>query len=254
MARSFEEAVNLIKDRLDIVEVIGKRVVLNKAGSNYVGLCPFHQDKKPSMSVSPQKGIYKCFSCGASGDAIKFIQDYEHKDFREVIQELAEEFGIELPASSSKNFVPQTKHLKSEMIAAYAKAVQFYTKTLYNSSDATNARIYLKNRDITDSIIEEYGLGFAPNKYTDLYNLLKNDFSTEVLEKAGLIIKGKNNDWIDRFRNRIIIPIRNENGDFIAFGARTLDPDNPAKYINSAESLILKVFFSSCKKFKCLKS
>ena len=152
MAKTYEEAVNLIKDRLDIVEVIGKRVILNKAGSNYVGLCPFHQDKKPSMSVSPQKGIYKCFSCGASGDAIKFIQDYEHKDFREVIQDLAEEFGIELPKAHSGTTGAQTKSLKSEMFAAYAKAVQFYTKTLYNSSDATTARTYLKSRDITDNI------------------------------------------------------------------------------------------------------
>ena len=238
MVRTFEEAVSLIKDRLDIVEVIEKRVTLKKAGNNYVGLCPFHQDKNPSMSVNPQKGIYKCFSCGAGGDAIKFIQDYEHKDFREVIQELADEFGIELPKSSTGNTSTQIKSIKSEMIAACAKAVEFFTKTLYNSSDATTARAYLKSRDITEDIINEYGLGFAPNKYTDLYNSLKSEFSTEALEKAGLILKGKNNDWIDRFRNRIIIPIRNENGEFVAFGARTLDKDNPAKYLNSSESLI----------------
>ena len=238
MVRTFEEAVSLIKDRLDIVEVIEKRVTLKKAGNNYVGLCPFHQDKNPSMSVNPQKGIYKCFSCGAGGDAIKFIQDYEHKDFREVIQELADEFGIELPKGNSGNSSSQIKSIKSEMIAACAKAVDFFTKTLYNSSDATTARAYLKSRDITEDIINEYGLGFAPNKYTDLYNSLKSEFSTEALEKAGLILKGKNNDWIDRFRNRIIIPIRNENGEFVAFGARTLDKDNPAKYLNSSESLI----------------
>ena len=230
MVNTYEEAVALIKERLDIYDVVSKYVALKKAGSNYVGLCPFHQDKNPSMSVSPSKGIFKCFSCGASGDALSFIIQIEKKDFKEVIQELAEKFGIELPKTFSGGNV-QYKFLKSDMIKACEKAVKFYTKTLFNSSDATTARAYLKSRDINDDIVETYGLGFAPNKYTDLYNALKSDFSTEVLEKAGLILKGKNNDWIDRFRNRVIIPIQNENGEYVAFGARTLEKDNPAKYL-----------------------
>ena len=237
MVNTYEEAVAQIKERLDIYDVVSKYVALKKAGSNYVGLCPFHQDKNPSMSVSPSKGIFKCFSCGASGDALSFIIQIEKKDFKEVIQELAEKFGIELPKTFSGGNV-QYKSIKTDMIKACERAVQFYTKTLFNSSDATTARTYLKSRDINDDIIQEYGLGFAPNKYTDLYNYLKADFSTEVLEKAGLILKGKNNDWIDRFRNRVIIPIRNENGEYVAFGARTLEKDNPAKYLNSSESLI----------------
>ena len=236
MVRTYEEAVAEIKERLDIVEVVSKYVVLKKAGANYVGLCPFHQDKHPSMHVSPQRGIFKCFSCGAGGDALSFIIKIEGKEFKEVIEELAEKFGIELP----KKYAGTTnlKPLKDQMIAACAKAVKFYTKNLITSDDAVKARAYLKSRDITDEVIKEYGLGYAPNKYTNLYNELKSEFSTEVLEKAGLVLKGKNNDWIDRFRNRIIIPIRNENGDYVAFGARALDEGQNPKYLNSSDSLI----------------
>jgi len=236
MARTYEEAVAQIKERLDIVDVISKYVVLKKAGGNYIGLCPFHQDKNPSMSVSPTKGIFKCFSCGTSGDALSFIIKIEGKDFKEVIEELAEKFGIELPKSHGNT--AKLKPLKEQMINACAKAVKFYTKNLLTSNDATKARTYLKSRDITDEVIKEYGLGYAPNKYTALYNELKSEFSTEVLEKAGLILKGKNNDWIDRFRNRVIIPIRNENGEFVAFGARALDEGQNPKYLNSSDSLI----------------
>ena len=236
MARTYEEAVAEIKERLDIVEVVSKYVVLKKTGSSYVGLCPFHQDKHPSMHVNPQKGIYKCFSCGAGGDALSFIINIEGKDFKEVIEELAEQFGIELPKKFAGT--ANLKPLKDQMIAACAKAVKFYTKYLLTSNDAVKARTYLKSRDITDEVIKEYGLGCAPNKYSELYNELKNEFSTEVLEKAGLILKGKKNDWIDRFRNRVIIPIRNENGDFVAFGARAIEEGQNPKYLNSSDSLI----------------
>ncbi len=236
MARTYEEAINEIKDRLDIVDVVSKYVVLKKTGSNYVGLCPFHQDKHPSMHVNPSRGIYKCFSCGAGGDALSFIKNIEGKEYKEIIEELAEQFGIELPKGHGNS--ANLKPLKEQMIAACAKAVKFYTKTLFTSDDAAKARTYLKSRDITDEVIKEYGLGYAPNKYTELYNELKSEFSCEVLEKAGLILNSKNNDWIDRFRNRVIIPIRNENGDFVAFGARALDEGQNPKYLNSSDSLI----------------
>ena len=122
MARTFEEAVAEIKERLDIVEVVSKYVVLKKTGSSYIGLCPFHQDKHPSMHVNPQKGIFKCFSCGAGGDALSFIIKIEGKEFKEVIEELAEQFGIELPKkfAGASNLKP----LKDQMIAACAKAVK----------------------------------------------------------------------------------------------------------------------------------
>lgn len=236
MANSFEEAVSLIKDRLDIVDVISQYVVLKKSGANYWGICPFHNDKKPSMSVSPSKGIFKCFSCGAGGDALSFLVKIQNRAYKDVILELAEKFGIELP----KKFTPsnETKEQKTLMLKACQKAAKFYNKALYSAEDANKAMTYLRGRDITDEVIERFTLGWAPNKYDSLYKELKNDFKDEILEKAGLILKSNQGGWIDRFRNRIIIPICNENGDYVAFGARAVDEGQNPKYLNSSDSMI----------------
>lgn len=236
MANSFEEAVSLIKDRLDIVDVVSQYVALKKSGANYWGVCPFHNDKKPSMSVSPSKGIFKCFSCGEGGDALHFLVKIQNRAYKDVILELAEKFGIELP----KKFTPsnETKNLRKQMLHACEKAAKFYNAQLQLAEDASKGMTALKKRDITDEIINKFTLGWAPNKYDSLYKELKAEFSDEILEKAGLILKSKNGNWIDRFRNRIIIPIQNENGEYVAFGARAVDPGEAAKYLNSSESLI----------------
>lgn len=235
MVVSYEEAISQIKDRLDIVEVISQTVVLKKSGANYWGLCPFHNDKKPSFCVSPSKGIYKCFSCGEGGDALTFLLKTQNKDFKELIAELAEQFNIELPKSAG--FQPQNKSLKDDMKKACKEAAKFYQKQLIQDSDSAKATNYLKQRSINDDVINLFTLGWAPNKYTALYDVLKGQFSDEVLEKAGLILQG-NNGYIDRFRNRIIIPIQDENGNYVAFGARAVDEGQNPKYINSSDSLI----------------
>ena len=236
VASSFEEAVSLIKDRLDIVDTISQYVVLKKSGANYWGICPFHNDTRPSMSVSPSKGIYKCFSCGAGGDALNFLIRIQNREFKEVVLELAEKFGIELP----KKFTPssETKLQRDLMLKACKKAALFYNIQLKTDKDSNKAMTYLKSREISDEIIEKYTLGWSPNKYDSLYNELKKEFKDEILEKAGLILKSNNGKWIDRFKNRIIIPIQNENGDYIAFGARAVDEGQNPKYLNSSDSLI----------------
>jgi DNA primase len=236
MANSFEEAVSLIKDRLDIVDVVSQYVVLKKSGANYWGLCPFHNDKKPSMSVSPSKGIYKCFSCGAGGDALNFLVKIQNREYKDVIFELADKFGIELP----KKFTPsnETKSQKSDMMKACQKAAKFYHQQLQLAEDSNKAMTALRARDITDEVIEKFTLGWATNKYDTLYKELKKEFKDDILEKAGLILKSNQGGWIDRFRNRIIIPIQNENGDYVAFGARAVDEGQNPKYLNSSDSLI----------------
>ncbi|MCM1266060.1 MAG: DNA primase, partial [Candidatus Gastranaerophilales bacterium] len=236
MALTYEEVVSQIKDRLDIVDVISQTVVLKKSGANYWGLCPFHQDKKPSFCVSPSKGIYKCFACGEGGDALTFLMKTQNKDFKELVIELAEKFNIELPHGTG--FTSENKSLKDDMKRACKEAARFYQKQLTLDKDAAKATSYLKQRSINDSIIDIFSLGWAPNEYHKLYDALKGSFSDEVLEKAGLILKGKKGDWIDRFRNRIIIPIQDENGEFVAFGARAVDEGQNPKYLNSADSLI----------------
>lgn len=238
MANTLEELVSQIKDRLDIVDVVSQQVILKKNGSHYWGLCPFHKEKTPSFSVNPALGIYKCFGCGEGGDAISFIMKTQNKDFMEVITELAERFGLEMPKNIQKN--EGTKTLKEEMVKACSKAVEFYNLRLLKdkSPETTHVIEYLTKRGITQEIIEKYSLGLAPKAYSTFYKKYKSDFTDEVLEKAGLIIKTREGEYIDRFRNRIIIPIQNEFGEYVAFGARAIEPEQQPKYLNSSDSLI----------------
>ncbi len=237
VANSFDEVISLIKDRLDIVDVVSQYVVLKKSGANYWGICPFHNDSKPSMSVSPSKGIYKCFSCGTGGDALNFLVRIQNREYKDVILELAEKFGIELP----KKFTPnnENKNQKAEMLKACEKAAKFYNLQLKVSPDANKATKYLQERSLTEDIINKFTIGWAPDKFDALYKELSKEFKDDILEKAGLILKSNKGTWIDRFRNRLMIPIQNENGEYIAFGGRTLEKDAKiAKYINSSDSLI----------------
>lgn len=237
MANSFEELVTQIKDRLDILDVVSQQVILKKNGSHYWGLCPFHKEKTPSFSVNPALGIYKCFGCGAGGDAITFIMKTQNKEFIEVIREYAEKLGLELPKTFHKS---ESKELKNEMIRACAKAAEFYNLRLLMDKEPETLHVldYLKNRGITKEIIEKYTLGIAPKAYAMFYKKFRHDFSEEVMEKAGLIIKTREGEYIDRFRNRAIIPIRNEFGEYVAFGARAVEKDQMPKYLNSSDSLI----------------
>ena len=239
MARTLEEVISEIKNRLDIVEVVSEQVILKKNGGRYWGLCPFHKEKTPSFSVSPQMGIYKCFGCGEGGDALSFIMKTKNMEFMDVIKDLAQKFNIEMPKTSQKS--EGTKDLKQQMMQACEKAAIFYHDLLINhkSEEIKTATDYLTDRSISREIIDRFTLGVAPKSYTTLYDLLKKDFSDEVLEKAGLVLPAKEGKgYIDRFRGRIIIPIQNENGEYVAFGARALYKDQSPKYLNSADSLI----------------
>ena len=238
MAETFQELIAQIKDRLDIVDVVSKEVILKKQGSHYWGLCPFHKEKTPSFSVNPKLGIYKCFSCGAGGDALSFIQKTRNLEFFPMIMELAEQFGIPVPKQFDRS---ESKDLKKNMLKATQSAAEFYNDMLMNhkNSEINTAFEYLTARGISRDIIKKYSLGVAPRAFTTLYDILKKDFSDEVLEKAGIIIPAKESGkFIDRFRNRIIIPIQNETGDYVAFGARTMEKDAQPKYLNSSDSMI----------------
>ena len=238
MAETFQELIAQIKDRLDIVDVVSKEVILKKQGSHYWGLCPFHKEKTPSFSVNPKLGIYKCFSCGAGGDALSFIQKTRNLEFFPMIMELAEQFGIEVPRQFDRS---ESKDLKKNMLKATQTAAEFYNDLLLNhkNPEINTAFEYLTSRGISRDVIKKYSLGVAPRAFTTLYDILKKDFSDEVLEKAGIIIPAKEEGkFIDRFRNRIIIPIQNEMGDYVAFGARTMEKDAQPKYLNSSDSMI----------------
>mgnify|MGYP001038181028 FL=1 len=239
MAGNWDELIQQIKERLDIVEVVSEQVVLKKRGNNYWGLCPFHKDKNPSFCVTPHMGIYKCFSCGEAGDALKFFMKTRNVEFKDLIIELADKFGLEVP-HTHKNSEGSTKELKAQMLKATEIATEFYHDLLLRNKDsnADMALDYLTKRGIGTDIIKKYHIGIAPKAYTTLYDELRKDFSNEVLEKAGLVLKSDKGGYIDRFRNRVIIPIQNENGEFVAFGARALEKDQNPKYLNSSDSLI----------------
>lgn len=238
MASTIEELVSQIKDRLDIVDVVQERVILKKNGGHYWGLCPFHKEKTPSFSVNPNLGIYKCFGCGEGGDALTFIMKTQNKEFIEVIRELADRFGLEMPKNFHKS---ESKELKEEMIKACTKAAGFYNLRLLKDKEPETTEVleYLSGRGITKDIIEKYHIGLAPKAFATFYKKFRNEFSENVMEKAGLIIKTREGDeYIDRFRNRVIIPIQNEFGEFVAFGARAIEKDQTPKYLNSSDSLI----------------
>lgn len=237
--QTWENAVEEIKSHLDIVDVISKHVILKKRGVNYIGLCPFHNEKTPSFIVSPQKGIYKCFGCGKGGDAITFLMEINGASYREIISDLAAQFNIELPKSNAN--YDKNKSKKSQIFEILEKAKDFYTKNLLSDSQAKTAYEYLQNRGITDEVIKKYGLGYSQNSYDSLIKELKN-YDIELLNEAGLVVKSENTKsktpYYDRFRDRVMIPISDERGNVVGFGSRTLKKDDSAKYINSPDSYI----------------
>lgn len=233
---TYQDVVSQIKDRLDIVDVVSKYVILKKQGGNYWGCCPFHNEKTPSFSVSPAKQIYKCFGCGEGGDVFSFLMKINNQSFHEVVKEQAEILGIELPASFDKG--KDTKDIKEQIYSCMKDCAEFYKKTLL-SDKSSEAYKYLSGRSITDENIETYMLGFAPNSYDALQQYLKGKYPEDIQEKAGLIIKRENNNgYVDRFRNRITIPIFDEKGNIVAFGARAIEAGQNPKYLNSPDTLV----------------
>lgn len=232
---TFEDVISQIKDRLDILDVVSKDVIMKKSGGNWWGLCPFHKEKTPSFSVNPARGIYKCFGCGEGGDSLSYLMKTRNLAFNNLISDLAREFGIEMPNTFS---APKNKDLKEQMIKACSKAAEYYQHSLFATQEGSIALSYLNNRNIDEKVIKRYMLGFSGKEQNHLYKSLKNKFSDEVLEKAGLTLKTQKGDYIDRFRNRIMIPIHDENGEIVAFGARAIEEGQNPKYLNSSDSLI----------------
>jgi DNA primase len=225
-----------ILDATDLVALIGERVPLRKQGKEFVGLCPFHPDKKPSMYVNPAKGIFKCFACGAGGDALKFVQLYDKLDFKQALEMLAQRAGIDLrgrnPAASAND------RRREDLRRAVAWARTHFQRNLRDTPGGRAACDYALRRGMTAETIEKFGLGYAPDAWDDLAAAgRKAGLPVETLEAAGLVGRNDAGRVYDRFRNRLIFPIHDTFGRPIAFGGRTLG-DDPAKYLNSPESAL----------------
>ena len=215
---SYQQAVEQIKNSLDIVDVVSKYVVLKKTGRNYQGLCPFHNEKTPSFVVTPDKQIFKCFGCGEGGDVLTFLMKINNQTFAEVIEEQALNLGIELPKHNLKNS-QMHKAEKERLYDVMDLALKFFKKNLLSNQKALE---YLEKRGINEVAIGKFDLGLAPKGNFELKNYLSNlGFTIDELSKAGLVYE-KDAIFYDRFKNRIIIPIKNANSDVIAFGARAI--------------------------------
>ncbi len=219
-----------IKNKLDIVEFIGKFVPLKSTGKNYSGICPFHNEKTPSFMVNPEIQRYKCFGCGKAGDIFNFIQEVESLDFPEAVERLAKEAGIEYT-----KFNRNSSYSKIEEINQIAQ--NFYSESLKKSSVAMG---YLQSRGFTDETINFYNIGFAPSFNSLLKYILPKKYSPQILEQSGLFTL-KNNRLNDKFNNRIMFPIKSVNGRIVGFSGRNLPGDSfGPKYLNSPETAIFK--------------
>jgi DNA primase len=219
--------------RIDIIEVIGNVIQLKKHGNGYKGLCPFHSENTPSFNVSNTKQFYHCFGCSASGDVIKFLREHDGLTFMEAIEKLAYMANVEIPKGADN------KNDDSKILLDTNKLVnEQYVKNLEND---TNAKTYLSKRNINEDMVQNFNLGLSKDSWDNITELLVKKNKMKEGVDLGLLVKNKDKIY-DRFRNRIMFPIRNTSGNIIAFGGRALSKDDNAKYINSPES---KLFYKS---------
>ncbi|MDF2787752.1 MAG: primase [Neobacillus sp.] len=238
--RIAEEKINQIRQAVDIVEIISEYIQLKKQGRNYFGLCPFHGENSPSFSVSSDKQIYHCFGCGAGGNVFSFLMELEGISFLEAAIKLAEKANIDLQVNFSVN--GKGKSVSPElqkMLDAHELLTKFYHHLLVNTKDGQHALEYLLKRGFTRESIDKFQIGYSLNSWDFVYKFLtKREFLPELMEKAGLIIKReRDGNYFDRFRDRIMFPIFDRNGNSIAFSGRSLGAEEP-KYLNSPETAI----------------
>lgn len=234
MSFSFsKDAVEQLKNSVDIVDVIGRCVQLKRSGANYKGLCPFHNEKTPSFVVSPQKQIFTCFGgCGASGDVVSFVMKYYNLDFNEAVEKLAGEYGVQIQKSTRG---PDDRDKYYEI---NREAARFFYRQMTEGPNP--GYTYMKNRGIEDRTIKKFGLGYAPDSWNTLCEYFRERGTDEkLLEELGLVSK-KDGRYYDKFRNRVIFPIINTAGKVIGFGGRALDGEAMPKYLNSPENRVFQ--------------
>ena len=224
-------------NRTDIVDVVSSRLQMKKAGKNYTACCPFHKEKTPSFSVSPDKQFYYCFGCGAGGNALGFIMDHDNLDFPQAVEELAKAAGMEIPREESGRAHKPRQPTDSPLYPLLTAAADFYRQALKSHPARKAAVDYLKGRGLTGEIARDFGLGFAPPGWDNLYKHLSSDtLQQKAMIDAGLLVENaETGKRYDRFRDRVMFPIRDSRGRIIAFGGRVLGDDKP-KYLNSPET------------------
>ena len=238
MGRINREVIEEVRASANIVDVVGSYVALRKRGRNYLGLCPFHSEKEPSFTVSNEKQIFHCFGCGASGSVFDFVMRTRNLTFAEAVRELANRFGIPLPQEEETGQAKKIREMAERLRQINGMAARYFSENLLNRSSGKIAQEYLQTRGIDESTIEDFQLGYAPKSWDGLKRfLVKEKVDLKVAVQAGLLVPKSGGDSYDRFRNRLMFPIKDVRGRTIGFGGRALDESMP-KYLNSPETLI----------------
>ncbi len=237
MAMISRDSVDKVKDAADMVEIVSAHTELKQQGQRFSGLCPFHDERTPSFSVDPTDKLYYCFGCEASGDLFRFVQEQEGLSFPEAVEWLAERYGVELEREAEDPRAEQARKRRTRLYDLLARTSEFYASYLRDSPKAEKAREYLAERGLEKEVLAEFGVGFAPSVWNQVRDQAQRaGYSIEELRSAGLVQKSeKEGSMYDRFRARIIFPVRDPRGRVVGFGARGMAADSKPKYLNSPE-------------------
>jgi DNA primase len=237
MALISEESLERVKQAVDIVEVISAHTDLRRQGARWVGLCPFHEERTPSFSVDAGEKLYHCFGCGVGGDTIKFVEEKEGLGFAEAVELLAERYGVELQREREDPRAEARRQQRRRLGDLLDRVAAFYANFLWDAPEAEKAREYLRGRGLGEETLRAFGAGYAPSAWdTVLVRGQRAGFSVEELRGVGLAQRGRGGGEYDRFRERIMFPIRDRRGRTIGFGGRAMRSDQGAKYVNTAET------------------
>jgi DNA primase len=231
------ESLERVKQAVDIVEVISAHTDLRRAGSRWTGLCPFHEERTPSFSVDAQEKLYHCFGCGVGGDAIKFVEEKEGLGFAEAVELLADRYGIELEREQEDPRAEAKRQRRRRLEQLLERTSAYYAGFLWEAEEAGKAREYLAGRGLSEETLRAFGVGYAPSAWDKiLVRGQQAGFSIAELREVGLVQKGRGGGEYDRFRSRIMFPIRDRRGRTLGFGGRAMRDDQGAKYVNTAET------------------
>src|SRR5215217_7404758 len=237
MARFTRDSVDRVKDAADIVEIVSAHTDLQQRGQDFWGNCPFHEERTPSFKVNPRDKLYYCFGCEASGDVFRFVEEKEGLDFAAAVESLSERYGVELERENEDPQAEERRRRKARLWELLERTSKYYERYLWEAPKAEKARRYLEERGLEEEVLRRFGVGMAPSAWDQvLTGSQRAGFKVDELIAAGLLQKGRQGGHYDRFRNRLIFPIRDQRGRVLGFGARALMPDAKPKYLNSPES------------------
>ncbi len=241
MSRISSESIERVRVAADIVEVIQGYTELRRRGGRFTGLCPFHDERTPSFSVDPVEKLYYCFGCQAGGDVFTFLQEKDGLEFRDAVEQLADRYGVELGLETADPHEVERRRERDRLYELLKKAADFYARYLWDSDEAAKARAYLETRGLGREALEKYGVGYAPSAWDRiLTSALRSGFNERELAAAGLAQRGRQGGFYDRFRARIMFPLRDTRGRVLGFGARAMRDGQLPKYVNTSETAIYR--------------